>query len=74
MIPVGQGLLCTCLSNIDEPDALTLNSRLSWCVGRVRLGSWILGPLGVSVVFIVQKKTQLEDEQWGQMRSYLTHI
>lgn len=51
--------------NIDEPDAATLNKD-----GHITSDLGHSGPMSGEM----QTKTQLEDEQRGQMRSYLTHI
>lgn len=59
--------------NIDEPDAVIWNKdgHITGDLGHFRpleCRRGIGGGLGM------QTRTQLGDEQWGQMRSYLTHI
>lgn len=59
--------------NIDEPDAAILNKD-----GHITSDLGHGGPMssGASVPRSgdMRTRTQLEDEQRGQMRSYLTHI
>lgn len=52
-------------SNIDEPDGASLNKD-----GHITSDLGHSGPASGGM----RRKTQLEDEQRGQMRSYLTHI
>lgn len=53
------------LYNTDEPDAATLNKD-----GHITSDLGHSGPMSGDM----RTETQLEDEQRGQMRSYLTHI
>lgn len=59
--------------NIDEPDAAILNKD-----GHITSDLGHGGPMSIGASVPrsgdVRTRTQLEDEQRGQMRSYLTHI